>query len=1110
MPDVIDAQARLDALDPLRSFCVTAPAGSGKTELLIQRYLAVLARVAEPEEVLAITFTRKAAAEMRARIVTALETGLEEQSPKDAHKQQTWQLARSVLALAEQRQWRLLELPSRLNIRTIDSWNAYLTRQMPVLSNFGAAASPVDDANNYYLSAARNLLALTSSGHWIADDLSRVLLYFDNNWQRLEQLLAGMLVRREQWLPHLGGQLSPELAEHTVQNSVQILIEDHLTTLSATLAGWQSSLLDFERYSSANLGRTELQRFPGHAVKDLGHWLRIGGLVLTDQGGWRKRVTKKHGFPAGEGSTRAAAAARKEALYQLIAELKELPGIEYQLQMLRFLPQPDTNTGHWQILSSLARLLPVLAAELSVVFQQEGVVDHAQIAIAANAALGGENSATYLAMKLDYRLRHILIDEFQDTSITQFDLLCRLTRNWASDNQQRPDDPNTLFIVGDGMQSIYGFRDADVSLFVQVREQGVNGLPLTNLELQTNFRSQAGLVDWIASAFASAFPSSDNIQLGAVSYSQSVAHRESRPESVILMGSRGPDGNEHASEARELLGVIATGMADEGCESIAVLVRTRKHLHELIRMLKQHNIAWQAQEIDALKESPVVADLMNLCQALHNYADDAAWLALLRAPWCALNLTALHTLLSARNGVPVWACLNDQKTLSVLDSESSACLAHFNRVIARAIARRERLPLRVWLEEVWLELYGPSLVLSDSQLDDARDFFDLLEEMDALGHSYQRKLLEQKVARLFSRPSGPNSKLQLMTLHRSKGLEFDWVIIPGLARRPPNEQRDILMWDDFVTDQGQRGFLLAVDDRGHDQATVYSFLQEQHKRRRDIEATRLLYVGCTRARERLYLSAALRENSATEVLQAPPSRSLLSPIWGVFAEGAQLATVSEPTAEDSESVWFSKRLIIEQAPVCEDTQMGEEKNLPDLQQNQTARVVGNLVHLSLQRLSEFDEVQLSEFEVDTWLAWWRSYLQAHLASKQDADTGAARVRRAVEVVLSDETGRWILSKQREAARSEWAISHVDEHLHLREYIIDRTFVDGDSRWIIDYKSAEPAPEQTLEDFLAGEEARYSPQLAAYRRAMGALDSREIKTALYFTSLGYLHQCSVRD
>src|SRR6185503_15346213 len=120
-----DAMARRAALDPRRSFIVQAPAGSGKTELLTQRYLRLLATVESPEQILAITFTRKAAAEMRARILQALESAAGP-APESPHKRSTWELAGAVRAADVQRGWRLMQHPARLRIQTIDALNASL------------------------------------------------------------------------------------------------------------------------------------------------------------------------------------------------------------------------------------------------------------------------------------------------------------------------------------------------------------------------------------------------------------------------------------------------------------------------------------------------------------------------------------------------------------------------------------------------------------------------------------------------------------------------------------------------------------------------------------------------------------------------------------------------------------------------------------------------------------------------------------------------------------------------------------------------------------------------------------------------------------------------
>src|SRR5512140_3404459 len=118
-----DREARAAALDPARSFIVQAPAGSGKTELLIQRYLRLLATVDQPEEVVAMTFTRKAAGEMRERVLAAL-AGAELPAPEAEHARLTWTLAKALAAHAARLGWELDAHPSRLAIQTIDAWCA--------------------------------------------------------------------------------------------------------------------------------------------------------------------------------------------------------------------------------------------------------------------------------------------------------------------------------------------------------------------------------------------------------------------------------------------------------------------------------------------------------------------------------------------------------------------------------------------------------------------------------------------------------------------------------------------------------------------------------------------------------------------------------------------------------------------------------------------------------------------------------------------------------------------------------------------------------------------------------------------------------------------------
>src|SRR5690606_36103608 len=162
-PEIADQAERRQALDPRYSFIVQAPAGSGKTGLLTQRFLVLLAIVDEPEEIIAVTFTRKAANEMKQRIIQALrDAGSREAlSPNDAYTCQLRELAARVLARDEARGWQLLTSPSRLRIQTIDSLCAGLVDRMPIYSGQGALPAVAEDADKLYLEAARlTILAL--------------------------------------------------------------------------------------------------------------------------------------------------------------------------------------------------------------------------------------------------------------------------------------------------------------------------------------------------------------------------------------------------------------------------------------------------------------------------------------------------------------------------------------------------------------------------------------------------------------------------------------------------------------------------------------------------------------------------------------------------------------------------------------------------------------------------------------------------------------------------------------------------------------------------------------------------------------------------------------
>ena len=159
-----DAPQRQRALETGQSFIVQAPAGSGKTELLIQRYLALLATVELPEQIIAITFTRKAAAQMRDRVLAALTSAARDERPGQPHQLTTFRLARRVLARDRQRGWSMTEQPARLKIDTLDALNVWLAQRLPVSSGGIGAARIVEDASSLYVNAGRRLMQRLGDG----------------------------------------------------------------------------------------------------------------------------------------------------------------------------------------------------------------------------------------------------------------------------------------------------------------------------------------------------------------------------------------------------------------------------------------------------------------------------------------------------------------------------------------------------------------------------------------------------------------------------------------------------------------------------------------------------------------------------------------------------------------------------------------------------------------------------------------------------------------------------------------------------------------------------------------------------------------------------------
>ena len=1116
----VDLDQRRRALDVTASFIVQAPAGSGKTELLIQRILALLGVVTSPEEILAITFTRKAAAEMHKRLLDALETARSGEPPAAAHAAQTFALASAALARDRARGWNLLDNPTRLQVMTIDSFCAGLVRRMPWLARFGEAPAIAEQPLDLYRAAAEQLLGRLDRDGEGSAAIELLLTHLDNRLPLLRDLLVAMLGRRDQWLRHLGG-LSPTTARPGLERALRRQAISVLIALRDSVpAGLLAELTELGAWAAGNLaaagGANPLEALldrtspPTAIVEELPVWQALAHLGLTQGGTLRSRLDRRIGFPADRDP---GAAAMKRRCEDALQQLQGHPAAVCGLLALRDLPDPVYADDQWQVLAALIELLPLASRELREVFRRHGQVDFAEIAQGALTALGDDLAPSDLLLHLDSRLQHILVDEFQDTSRGQFELLTRLTAGWQAG------DGRTLFLVGDPMQSIYRFREAEVGLYLRVRTNGLETVPLTPLTLQANFRSQATLVAWYNTTFAALFPPQVDETRGAVPF---VA---ARPVAAALPGPAVSltcfAGRDDAAEAARVVALVQQAQAEHPHGSVAVLVRSRRHLAGLIPALKAAGLSWQAQEIDPLASRPAIRDLSALTRALLHPADRVAWLSVLRAPWCGLRLNDLLELCGGERDAPLWPSLTGSvpqpQLLSGLSADGQARLERVVPVLSRALAGKGRVPLRRLVTSTWLALGGPA-GLAEGDLADAEQFFAVLEDLDEGGDLLRLEVLEERLSGLFAAAdplAGPS--LQLMTIHKAKGLEFDTVILPGLGRpvRPP--ERSLLLWQEQPGPvRREEGLLLAPIPASarEERDPTYRAIARIHADKDALETLRLFYVAATRARRRLHLLGHAEPGGDGNLSAAVGS--LLKAAWPTLAT----VTAFDVVAAVAEVPPAPERMPLRRLPVdwCAplpaaavpvarpaarraSTQGVRPETVFSLSlRSDEGRLIGTAVHGWLERFARDGLEQWPLARLASIHPFLREDL---LRAGVPQSRVAACVERAVTALantLGSERGRWILQAH-DAADNELALSGVcaGETLHA---VIDRTFVDREGiRWVIDYKNSVPQGGEALDDFLAGEVERYRPQLEIYRQLMALHAPHEaVKAALYFPLL----------
>ena len=1216
--ELSDADARRAALDIRRSWIVEAPAGSGKTGLLIQRLLKLLAfgDVGHPGEVLAITFTRKAAAELRNRVLEQLAEAAGNRPLKanaGEYERITRELATEVLARDRLLGWQLLQSPQGLNIRTIDSFCSELAAGLPLLSGGIGRRRPVEDAQPIYEQAAeRAIRELGGSDTALNDALRCLLLHRDGQVGDVLRLIAGMLGEREQW-----GELVPletkALTDEELDGPIRARLEATLDRIicealsKAARAIGPELLAELARFAT-RLGRepgyngaispiavcSTRPHPPGPVALDLDHWLALTGLLLAGDGGWRKgRSFPKNslGFEMPKGDKPWL----EDLILQLRAEEERHPGIREALSALRCLPPARYPDEQWRVAKALFRVLRRALAELDVLFAELSVCDFTEVALTARRLLGSDPDL--LATPV-LQLSHLLVDEMQDTSTGQYELLELLTRSWDGATQ-------TLFLVGDPKQSIYLFRQARVARFLRTQADGRLGdVAVGALRLTANFRSQAELVRDFNGLFEQILPppgqssdsGSEEVEVPFVAAiatrsegSRPALHWHARIDPGSGPASKEEDDTEeppdpHAEDdARAIRTIIQNFLARWNAQKlpsqqqhrpakIAVLGRNRSHLAPVIaefhRDRGQGPLAFRAVEIELLNERPEVLDLLALTRALLHPGDRVAWLAVLHSPVCGLGLADLLALTGEGAEADPDATVAElvQTRGQRLSGEGQRLLARAWAVLAEAQGGFGRTAFSTLVERTWRSL-GADAPLQAEQRVNAQRFLDLLRRLEAGPDPLSLRLLERSMGRLYAEPFAAPEAVELMTIHKAKGLEWDLVLVPALGRGAGNSRHAMLKWMELDGRPGEPSevILAPIHGKGEQSSALSRWVGRLITGRETAETKRLLYVACTRAREELHLFTSCSYKKDGD-LATPRANTLLRASWPaampvltelfstkrrtkveVLSTGSESVRPNEHSlslaaaAGVMETVAYSSpdraapllhRLPLDFNPL-ERFRRDEAARLPYVsaaslrhaapfqrpEGSFTARAFGNILHRFLDLLATQRASGRSASDLAAELPGWRARVNtAFRAEGLPPSTCARETDRALDALqatLNDRAGSWILAPHT-GARSE-------HPLQIRNAAVpeapgqslraDRVFFAGaeplseatDSHlWIVDFKTAEPGG-RPIHLFFAEERAKYEPQMLAYAEASiaAAETARPVMLALFYPLLTHL-------
>ena len=844
-------QRQIDAALPTRSTWLSANAGSGKTKVLIDRVTRLLLAGTDPQNILCLTFTKAAASEMQNRLFKQLGTWAMLPEPKlrdvlaglgldTALAADDLAQARRLFALA-------IETPGGIKIQTIHSFCSALLRRFPLEAGITPQFTEMEERAATLLRAEIVEQIAQGNAASLLDELAEV--YAGDS---LDELTASLVKSRAAF---------PEnLKDHALSDALDLDRALNEETLSAQVfIGGERQLLGrlIELLKTGGVRDREVAL----ALSDLSR-LSFQDLAFLENVFLTKEKAKEP-FSAKVGSIpskklQAADPDLTDALNAFMTRIEKARPDRLAIEL----------RNRSTVLHRLARVFLQAYAEAKAL---RGLLDFDDLILYALRLLTNRDVADWVLYKLDGGIDHILVDEAQDTSPIQWQLIEGLAREITSGEGIRPDVPRTIFVVGDKKQSIYSFQGADPAEFDRMKDEFRHRLSgtasrLQELEMEYSFRSGAAILSAVDATFdgreASGFTQKEphkafktdlpsRVDLWPV---QEKMEDPPKSEWYLPVDRLKPDdppsllARKIVSEIKAMIGTPLPSAGGKPARPIRpgdflILVRRRSAVfHELIRQCKEENLPVAGADRLKVGAELAVRDIATLLSFLATPEDDLSLATALRSPLFGWSEQALFSLAHARRQKFLWAELRDRaeehpETMEVLNDLRSA--ADFLRpydVIERILTRhdgRAKLLARLGPEaEDGIDaLLAQAMAYERSAVDSLTGFLIWLET-DEL--EVKRQLDED------------GDLIRVMTVHGAKGLQAPIVILPDCAKAQPQDREKLLI---------QQGLALFRPPKSAMPPAIQG-LDSARRAASEAERDRLLYVAMTRAEQWLIVSAA--------------------------------------------------------------------------------------------------------------------------------------------------------------------------------------------------------------------------------------------------------------